>query len=90
MSLDYLPDSTPWGGGATLTRMSGRETPQGAQRDQPLSGYRIPPTKLTGYLQYQAGTQWRHRLQLSYDAVADGVSADQVLDRLLAKVALPA
>ncbi|NMY96969.1 MULTISPECIES: AAA family ATPase [Pseudomonas] len=32
----------------------------------------------------------RHRLQLSYDAVADGVSADQVLDRLLAKVALPA
>ena len=32
----------------------------------------------------------RHRLQLSYDAVADGVSADQVLDRLLSKVALPA
>jgi len=32
----------------------------------------------------------RHRLQLSYDAVADGVSADQVLDRLLAKVAIPA
>lgn len=32
----------------------------------------------------------RHRLQLSYDAVADGVSADQVLDRILAKVAIPA
>lgn len=32
----------------------------------------------------------RHRLQLSYDAVADGVSADQVLDRLLSKVAIPA
>ncbi|MDR0192707.1 MoxR family ATPase [Pseudomonas yamanorum] len=32
----------------------------------------------------------RHRLQLSYDAVADGVSADQVLDRLLDKVAIPA
>ncbi|OIN46281.1 AAA family ATPase [Pseudomonas azotoformans] len=32
----------------------------------------------------------RHRLQLSYDAVADGVTADQVLDRLLSKVALPA
>src|ERR1700712_2902345 len=31
----------------------------------------------------------RHRLQLSYDAVADGVSADQVLDRLLDKVAIP-
>ncbi|MNP04176.1 hypothetical protein D3C76_960840 [compost metagenome] len=32
----------------------------------------------------------RHRLQLSYDAVADGVSADQVIDRLLDKVAIPA
>ncbi|SDT90337.1 AAA family ATPase [Pseudomonas yamanorum] len=32
----------------------------------------------------------RHRLQLSYDAVADSVSADQVLDRLLDKVAIPA
>ncbi|QXI18360.1 AAA family ATPase [Pseudomonas hamedanensis] len=32
----------------------------------------------------------RHRLQLSYDAVADGVSADQVLDRILDTVAIPA
>ncbi|OPA86185.1 AAA family ATPase [Pseudomonas fluorescens] len=32
----------------------------------------------------------RHRLQLSYDAVADNVTADQVLDRLLSKVAIPA
>ncbi|NVZ78026.1 MoxR family ATPase [Pseudomonas gingeri] len=32
----------------------------------------------------------RHRLQLSYDAVADGVSADQVLDRLLDTVAIAA
>ncbi|MQU51256.1 AAA family ATPase, partial [Pseudomonas sp. FSL A6-1183] len=32
----------------------------------------------------------RHRLQLSYDAMADGVSADQVLQRILDKVAIPA
>ncbi|MDG1581568.1 MoxR family ATPase [Pseudomonas sp. GOM6] len=32
----------------------------------------------------------RHRLLLSYDAVADGVTSDQVLDRLLDKVAIPA
>ncbi|AXM94438.1 AAA family ATPase [Pseudomonas plecoglossicida] len=32
----------------------------------------------------------RHRLQLSYDAVTDGVGADQVIDRLLDKVAIPA
>ncbi|WP_445673015.1 AAA family ATPase [Pseudomonas inefficax] len=30
----------------------------------------------------------RHRLQLSYDAVTDGVGADQVVDRLLDKVAI--
>lgn len=32
----------------------------------------------------------RHRLQLTYDAIADGVGADQVIDRLLDKVAIPA
>ncbi|MBO3277957.1 AAA family ATPase [Pseudomonas schmalbachii] len=32
----------------------------------------------------------RHRLQLSYDAVADGIAADQLLDRLLDSVAIPA
>ncbi|WP_068830909.1 AAA family ATPase [Pseudomonas sp. BMS12] len=32
----------------------------------------------------------RHRLLLSYDAVADGVTNDHVLDRLLDKVAIPA
>ncbi|BAN48431.1 MoxR family ATPase [Metapseudomonas resinovorans] len=32
----------------------------------------------------------RHRLQISYDAIADGVGADQVIDRLLDKVAIPA
>ena len=32
----------------------------------------------------------RHRLQLSYDAVAEAVTADQVIDRLLDRVAIPA
>lgn len=32
----------------------------------------------------------RHRLQLSYDAIADGVNADQVIDQLLDKVAIAA
>ncbi|WP_233281624.1 AAA family ATPase [Pseudomonas tructae] len=30
----------------------------------------------------------RHRLQLSYDAISDGVGADQVIDRLLDRVAI--
>ncbi|MNB93783.1 ATPase RavA [compost metagenome] len=32
----------------------------------------------------------RHRLQLSYDAIADGVNGDDVIDRLLDKVAIVA
>jgi MoxR-like ATPase len=32
----------------------------------------------------------RHRLILSYDANADNISADQVIDRLIEKVAVPA
>ncbi|WP_429107395.1 AAA family ATPase [Aeromonas media] len=32
----------------------------------------------------------RHRLQLSYDAIADGVNGDDVIDRLLDKVAISA
>ncbi|MOA24164.1 hypothetical protein D3C78_1448330 [compost metagenome] len=32
----------------------------------------------------------RHRLQLSYDAVAEAVTPDQVIDRLLDRVAIPA
>ncbi|MBM3104258.1 MoxR family ATPase [Pseudomonas sp. V1] len=32
----------------------------------------------------------RHRLQLSYDAIAEAVTADQVIDRLLDRVAIPA
>ncbi|MGE8702927.1 MAG: AAA family ATPase [Achromobacter sp.] len=32
----------------------------------------------------------RHRLHLSYDAVADGITADQVIDRVLDVVAVPA
>ncbi|QEK95976.1 MoxR family ATPase [Achromobacter insolitus] len=31
----------------------------------------------------------RHRLHLSYDAVADGITADQVIDKLLDTVAIP-
>ena len=32
----------------------------------------------------------RHRLILSYDANAENVSADKVIDRLIEKVAVPA
>ena len=31
----------------------------------------------------------RHRLVLSYEALADGVDADQIIDRILAAVPVP-
>lgn len=69
--FDYLPDSTPWGGGATFTLMSGRERPQGSSSDQDMTGYRIPPLKLTGYVQYKPGSKWSNRLQATYFGARD-------------------
>nr|WP_231602387.1 TonB-dependent receptor [Herbaspirillum chlorophenolicum] len=68
---DYLPDDSAWGGGATYAMMWGRETPQGSSSDQIMSGYRIPPMKLTAYLQYKPNSKWSNRLQATYFASRD-------------------
>ena len=68
---DYLPDDSAWGGGATYTMMWGRETPQGSTSDQIMSGYRIPPMKVTAYVQYKPGSKWSNRLQATYFAARD-------------------
>lgn len=70
-SADYLPQATPWGYGATLTMMQGRETPQGGSRDQIMTGYRIPPAKLTAYVLYKPTDQWSNRLQATYYGARD-------------------
>lgn len=69
--LDYLPQSGPWSYGGTLTAMSGRETPQGGSSDQTMTGYRIPPTKVTAYVQHKPGSQWSNRLQATYYGARD-------------------
>jgi iron complex outermembrane receptor protein len=69
--VDYLPQATSWGYGATLTMMQGRETPQGSSRDQIMTGYRIPPTKVTTYVQYKPTAQWSNRLQATYYGARD-------------------
>ncbi|MPQ57892.1 TonB-dependent receptor [Duganella sp. FT27W] len=70
-SVDYVPAATPWGGGATVTAMRGRETPQGAIGDQAMSGYRIPPVKVTGYVQYKPAARWSSRLQVTHFGARD-------------------
>lgn len=55
-----------WSTGGTLTWMQGRETPPGAMNDQIMTGYRIPPVKITGYVQYQPSERWSLRTQFNW------------------------
>lgn len=70
-AADYLTDDEKWGVGGTFTWMRGREQPQGGSSFQNMTGYRIPPLKLTAYVQYRPVSQWSNRLQLSYYAGRD-------------------
>lgn len=65
-----------WSTGGTLTWMQGRETPQDALRDQIMTGYRIPPVKVTGYVQYKPGERWSVRTQLTWFGARDYRLAD--------------
>lgn len=69
-SADYASNDERWGAGGTFTWMRGRETPQGASSQQ-MTGYRIPPLKLTGYLQFRPVPQWNNRLQATFFAGHD-------------------
>jgi iron complex outermembrane receptor protein len=62
-AIDYAGSSDRWGAGGSFTWMKGRELPQGGTRYQDMWGYRIPPLKLTAYVEYKPGSRWSHRLQ---------------------------
>ena len=64
-TLDYLDDANVWGTGGSVTWMKGREKPQnGAEQD--MTGFRIPPLKLTAYVSYSPTETWTNRLQATY------------------------
>ncbi|MDQ9890139.1 TonB-dependent receptor [Acinetobacter pittii] len=64
-TFDYLDDANVWGTGGSVTWMKGREKPQdGAEQD--MTGFRIPPLKLTAYVSYSPTETWTHRLQATY------------------------
>ncbi len=69
-SAEYASNDERWGAGGTFTWMRGRETPQGASSQQ-MTGYRIPPLKLTGHLQFRPVPQWNNRLQATFVAGHD-------------------
>lgn len=58
--------------------MRGREKPDGKDW-QDMTGYRVPPLKLTAYLQYKPDADWNNRLQATFfdskDYRLDGVES---------------
>ncbi|RQO61599.1 TonB-dependent siderophore receptor [Variovorax sp. KBW07] len=78
-AIDYAGSNDRWGVGGSFTWMKGRELPQGGARYQDMWGYRIPPLKLTAYVEYKPSSRWSHRLQaVSYgskDYRLDGVDS---------------
>lgn len=77
-TVDYTTDDEKWGTGGTFTWMKGRERPDGGSW-QNMTGYRIPPVKVTAYLQYRPNERWSNRVQANYfggkDYRLDGVES---------------
>ena len=69
-TIDTTTDDEKWGAGGTFTWMKGREQPDGGSW-QGMTGYRIPPLKLTAYLQYRPNERWSGRLQANYFGAKD-------------------
>jgi len=70
-TLDYLEEAKVWGAGGSVTWMKGRETPQNIHTEQDMTGYRIPPLKVTGYISYSPTDTWTNRIQATYFGAED-------------------
>ena len=70
-AIDYAGGNDRWSAGGSFTWMKGRELPQGGTRYQDMWGYRIPPLKLTAYVEYKPRGTWSHRLQMTSYASKD-------------------
>ena len=64
-SADWLSDDAAWGAGGSASWMRGREKPDG-KGWQDMTGYRVPPLKLTAYVQYKPTLDWSNRLQATF------------------------
>ncbi len=62
-SVDYFDPNSPWSAGGSIAWLKGRERPQTATAYQDMTGYRIPPLKLTAYVEYRPSDAWTHRIQ---------------------------
>src|SRR3546814_566669 len=64
--------------GGTVTWLEGEQKAQGSGDYVALNSFRIPPVKLTGYVEYQPYDWWNLRLQALYSADRDDAFDDGV------------
>ncbi|QBQ55185.1 TonB-dependent receptor [Nitrosococcus wardiae] len=76
-SLDYIfSDQLKIGG--TFTWQKGEREEPATGEDIALNGFRIPPLKLTGYVEYSPFHWWNARLQVLYSGNRDDAAEDGV------------
>ncbi|WP_119461928.1 TonB-dependent receptor [Rhodospirillaceae bacterium SYSU D60014] len=63
--------SDQWQVGGTFTWTEGESDPDLDDDFTPLNGFRIPPVKVTSYVEYDPRPWWRNRLQLLYSGERD-------------------
>ncbi|WP_311221837.1 MULTISPECIES: TonB-dependent receptor [unclassified Acidovorax] len=78
-TADHYWDGDRMAAGGSIAWMHGRERPQGATAYRPMTGFRVPPVKITAHVQYQPDARWMHRAQLTWFGsreyrLADGVT----------------
>lgn len=57
--------------GATLTYLEGEEKPEGSSSYRDMNGFRIPPLKVTGYIDVSPSANQSYRLQALYSGSED-------------------
>jgi iron complex outermembrane receptor protein len=68
LDLELLP---AWRLGGTYTWLEGENDPDLDGNYTPLNGFRIPPMKLTAYLEHDPLPGWRNRIQVLYSGNRD-------------------
>lgn len=69
-SADWSSMDGTWGVGGNFAWMQGREKPSNGDW-QDMNGFRVPPLKLTAFVQYEPGLDWNSRLQATFFASED-------------------
>ena len=75
--LDYQINSQ-WQIGSSFSYVEGDNDPDDDGEFTPLTGFRIPPIKLTAYVENETLPGWRNRLQMLYSGARDRAFEEEV------------